>query len=56
VESELNENGIPLYYAIKYFTTRRKFTDALVKKIAAFVIHPHLWVRTEARAYLEACL
>ena len=45
VESSLEENGLTLYYAIKYFTTRRISTIPIAKKIAPMVIHPHLWVR-----------
>ena len=49
VESGLDENGISLYYAIKYFTKRKVCTTVIVKKIALMVIHPHLWVREQAK-------
>jgi hypothetical protein len=45
MESGLDENGISLYYAIKYFTRRKIFSPGIVKKIGPMVIHPHLWIR-----------
>ncbi len=49
IESSLDENGISLFYAVKYFTVRKIFTPIIVKKIAPMVIHPHLWVRDQAK-------
>lgn len=56
IETSLDENGFSLYYAIKYFTVRKIFTPSIVKKIGPMVIHPHLWVREEAKDYLNMCL
>ena len=56
VESGLDENGLSLFYAIRYFTFRRAFPFSLVNKIAPMVIHPHLWVRDQAKEYMEMCL
>lgn len=49
IESGLDETGISLYYAIKYFTHRKVCVPSIVKKIALMVIHPHLWVRDQAK-------
>lgn len=56
MESGLDENGISLYYTIKYFTNRKVFNQNIVKKIAAMVIHPHLWVREQAKDFIEVVL
>lgn len=56
IETGLDENGISLYYAIRYFTCRKISIPAIVKKIAPLIIHPHLWVREQAKEYLDMCL
>ena len=56
IESGLEENGVVLYYAIKYFTIRKMTTITIVKKIAPMILHPHLWVQEQAKEYLGMCL
>lgn len=49
IEAGFEENGFCLCYAIKYFTVRKSYAPHIVKKIAPMVIHPHLWVREQAK-------
>ena len=56
VETGLDENGICLFYAIRYFNHRKHCSTALSNKIAPLIIHSHLWVRDEAKSYIEMCL
>lgn len=35
---------------------RKTTTIGIVKKIAPMVIHPHLWVQSAAKQFIEMCL
>ena len=56
IENNLEENGLALYYAIKYFTVRKITDKGIVKKICPMVIHPYLWIRDQAKSFIEMCL
>jgi hypothetical protein len=56
IEEELYGNNISLYYSIKYFTNRKLCTPNIINKICPLVVHPHLWVREQAKDYLRMVL
>lgn len=56
VEGALDESGMGLFYAIRYFTLRKSTSHFVVRKVAPHTVNPSKRIRDEAIAYVRMCL
>lgn len=56
LESGLDESGVAVFYAIRYFRLRQLTSEHIVAKIVPLLVYPHRWIREEAVKYVEMCV
>ena len=56
LESGLDESGVAVFYAIRYFRIRKIIKEELIKKILPLLLEPNRWIHEEVEEYIRMCL